>query len=241
MHSIWFITPAHGRFDLARVCLRQLRRTCDSLIENGIEAAAVVIADDENLDTARELGFGTVRRNNEFLGRKYNDGFQFACDRRYNPRPADFAMPYGTDDWIDYRILLEPPPRNTIIAFNTLTLVRPDRRVMRAHVIDRNAGPGLRMYPRSILSKAGYRPADEDRKKGCDTSTLVNLKQVARFNVEYRPIDARQIVDWKSETEQVTPYRTMGWRNITQQWDDPLDELSDFYPREAIADMRALA
>jgi hypothetical protein len=103
--SLWFIIPAYGRLELARVCLRQLRRTCDALTEHGIEATAVVIADDENLETARELGFGTTVQSNEFLGRKYNDGFQLACDPEYNPRPADYVMPYGTDDWIDYRIL----------------------------------------------------------------------------------------------------------------------------------------
>lgn len=31
MIRLAFIVPAHKRFDLARVCLRQLRRTCDAL------------------------------------------------------------------------------------------------------------------------------------------------------------------------------------------------------------------
>lgn len=53
MSSLWFIVPAHGRAQLARICLGQLRRTCDALNAEGIAATAVVIADDENLDTAR--------------------------------------------------------------------------------------------------------------------------------------------------------------------------------------------
>ena len=52
--SLWFCVPAHGRYELTRICLEQLRRTCDAL---PYEATAVVIADDENLHTAYELGF----------------------------------------------------------------------------------------------------------------------------------------------------------------------------------------
>ena len=29
MSSLWFVVPAHGRLELAAICLRQLRRTCD--------------------------------------------------------------------------------------------------------------------------------------------------------------------------------------------------------------------
>ena len=54
-----------------------------------------MIAEDENLDTAEELGFGTIRRDNRFLARKYNDGLQLACDPSVNPRPADYAVPMG--------------------------------------------------------------------------------------------------------------------------------------------------
>ena len=78
---------------LTAICLRQLRRTCDSLAENGVQATAVVIADDENLDTARELGFGTVDRDNRFISRRFNDGIQLACDPEFNPRPADYVVP----------------------------------------------------------------------------------------------------------------------------------------------------
>ena len=69
MASLWFIVPAHGRLDLARICLRVLRWTCDNLEADGVRASAVVIADDENLDTARELGFATVERDNQFTSR----------------------------------------------------------------------------------------------------------------------------------------------------------------------------
>lgn len=69
MPSLWFVMPAHGRVDLARTRMRQLRQTCDELERNGVRASSVVVADDENLDTARGLGFAWAERNNRFLGR----------------------------------------------------------------------------------------------------------------------------------------------------------------------------
>jgi hypothetical protein len=38
--SLWFVVPAQGRFFLTAICLRQLRRTCDALTENGISAVS---------------------------------------------------------------------------------------------------------------------------------------------------------------------------------------------------------
>src|SRR4051794_2342619 len=107
MPSLFFIVPAAGRESLARVCLRQLRRTCDALQAEGIDANAVVIADDRNLRTATELGFGTVRRDNHFLARKFNDGIQLACDPQINERPVDYVVPCGSDDWVDHRLFLD--------------------------------------------------------------------------------------------------------------------------------------
>src|SRR5262245_12518868 len=99
MKTLWFVCPAHGRPDLTRVCLTQLRRTCDELARHEIEATCVVVADDDNLRTAESLGFATVERNNRFLARKFNDGIQLACDPDVNSRPADYAVPVGSDDW----------------------------------------------------------------------------------------------------------------------------------------------
>ena len=90
--SLWFVVPAHGRYELTRICLEQLRRTCDAL---PYDATAVVVAEDQNLYTAADLGFATVHRDNDFLARKFNDGIQLACDPNYNPEPADYVVPFG--------------------------------------------------------------------------------------------------------------------------------------------------
>ena len=140
--SLWFVVPAHGRYELTRICLEQLRRTCDAL---PYDATAVVVAEDQNLYTAADLGFATVHRDNDFLARKFNDGIQLACDPNLNPEPADYVVRVGSDDWIDHRILLDLPPLDTVLAFQWAAFVVEDGRQL-----SRNpAGlPRRRRHPR---------------------------------------------------------------------------------------------
>lgn len=89
MPSLWFVVPVHGRLPLASICLRQLKRTCDALTADGVDATAVVIVDRRNLlELGRlvvRLGFGVVERDNEFLSARFNDGIQLAIDRPLPP------------------------------------------------------------------------------------------------------------------------------------------------------------
>jgi hypothetical protein len=237
--SLWFVVPAHGRQRLTAICLRQLRRTCDALTENGIEATAVVIANDENLDTARDLEFGTVERDNRFLSRRFNDGIQLACDPRFNPRPADYAVPCGSDDWIDYRILLDLPAPDTVLGFQHMSFVREDGRELSKSNVAYTGGCGIRVYPRQVMAPMGYRPADEDRKRACDTSILTNIQRRVRVvRVEHGELDARQIVDWKSPDQQINSYEGVArWRKL--KGEDPFEVLADVFPAEALEEMQA--
>ena len=247
MPSLWFIVPVHGRAKLASICLRQLRRTCDSLTENGIEATAVVIGDDENLDTARDLGFGTVERDNRFTSRKFNDGIQLACDPKINPRPADYVVPCGSDDWVDYRLFLDLPD-TAMRGFQRMSFVREDGRELSTSNVAYKGGCGIRIYPREIVQLRGYRPADEDRPRGCDTSILLNLQHAwsARYvetlkgspemAVEHADSNPLQIVDWKSPDEQLNGYQEVSrWRS--KEKGDPFEMLADIFPAEALDEM----
>jgi hypothetical protein len=239
MQSLWFVVPAHGRLELARICLRQLRRTCDALEQEGVEATAVVIADDENMDTAHELGFGIVRRDNRFLSRKFNDGIQLAMDPTYNKYPADYVVPCGTDDWVDWRLFVDLPDTRTVVGFPHMSFVREDGRDIQACHLTYPGGAGIRIWPRSLLRILKYRPADEDRPRGCDTSILVNMQRAyPQLRVEHRTSDPRQIVDWKS-AENVNSFDTVTTRWRGASLGDPFDELADLYPAEALDEMRA--
>ncbi len=244
MPSLWFVCPVAGRQQLAQICLRQLRRTCDSLTASGIEATAVVVGDDDNLDVARALGFGTVLRDNQFVSRKFNDGIQLACDPEVNSRPADFVMPIGSDDWIDWRIIRPEilPENDEIVGFQHISFVRGDGREITKTFLNVTGGCGMRIYPRALLAPVGYRPAEEDLYRACDTSILSRVR-FANKNVKvmHVQVDPRQIVDWKTPGEQLNEYEQV-LRRHSQRSDtanDPFGELEVFFPAEALDEMWA--
>jgi hypothetical protein len=236
---MWFVVPAHGRVSLTRLCLQRLRWTCESLRENGIEASAIVVACDENLKTARKLGFGTYKRNNDFLSRRFNDGIQAACDPKFNPRPADFVVPCGSDDWVHPSILLDLPNSYTVVGFQAASFVREDGLELRAKQIRYPGGVGIRIYPRKLMQALGYRPADESRRHGCDTSILNNLMDANPQLSIHHPInDPRTIVDWKSTGEQINPFQSLARHRNIGGGGDPFERLADLWPNDALRQMR---
>jgi hypothetical protein len=237
MPSLWFVVPAHGRERLTGICLRQLRRTCDSLAENGIEASAVVVADDANLAVAAHLGFATVRRDNQFLSRRFNDGIQLALDPKWNPHRVDYVVPCGSDDWVDHRILLDLPDHNTVRGFQHISFVREDGREITSSVVSYEGGCGIRVYPRRLMTRLGYRPADEDRKRACDTSILMNVRHANPFvRIEHADTDPRQIVDWKTPGLQLNSYEGVSGFGRSHG-DDPFTELAGWFPKQSLREM----
>jgi hypothetical protein len=239
MTALWFCVPAHGRLALTAICLRQLRRTCDALSENGLHASAVIVADDENLDTARELGFATVERYNRFVSRKFNDGIQLACDPDYNPHPVSHVVPLGSDDWVDWRLFHNLPGPDRMVGFQRMAFVREDGCELTVRQLNNEGGSGIRIYPRQVMASVGYRPADEDRPRGCDTSILVNLKRAEALRwVEHRDLDPLQIVDWKSDGANLNSYREVSARHRSELHRDPFEALAGRFPEEALSEMQ---
>lgn len=255
MRSLWFVVPVHGRLPLAAICLRQLARTCDALIEHDIDASAVVIADRRNLrhldelepgiagqpDLGRSGRFAAVERDNTFLSRKFNDGIQLACDPNLNPRPADYVVPCGSDDWVDWRVFASlPHPRSlTVFGFQRISFVREDGREMVARDLRYEGGSGIRVFQRQVMERVGWRPADEDRSRACDTSILTNLRRAIgdELRVLHRDIDPRQIVDWKTPAQQLNPYDSLRQhRGVVLG--DPFVELDGVFPDVALDEMR---
>lgn len=241
MPSLWFVVPAHGRAQLTRICLRQLKRTCDALTTEGVHATAVVVADDENLDTAHELGFATVTRDNRFLSRKFNDGIQLALDPRYNPAPADYVVPCGSDDWVDYRLFLDLPAPDTMYGFQRLAVVREDGQEITCRFLNYMGGAGIRIYPRQLMEPLGYRPADPDRERACDTSILTNLllHHEHAMRVVHCHSHDYQLVDWKSPLEQLNSYAQLSAVHRGGESADPFEALAGTYPAVALEEMQA--
>jgi hypothetical protein len=239
--SLWFVVPVHGRLNLTKICLGQLRHTISELRDHGVDAHAVVISDATTLRQLHLLtpasDFSVVQRNNFFLSRKFNDGIQLACDPRYNPRPADYVVPCGSDDWVDWRIFLDLPREDTMVGFQQISFVREDGREMVTKVLNYPGGSGIRIYPRQLFEAVGFRPGDEDRPRACDTSILLNTQAANRtMRIEHREVDARAIVDWKSSESQLNPYDRLA-RFRSQSICDPFEALQGFYPADSLSAM----
>lgn len=241
--SVWFIVPAHGRAEIARICLRQLARTCTTLaVDYAIDASAVVVADDENLDTARELGFGTIERENAPLGRKWNDGYELAGEAG-----VDYVVPFGSDDWIDAAwVAAQVGSDGELRCSRRSAVVREDGRMLAR--LDIRYGPaldfgdGVRMIPTGLLRPFGYRPADELARKAIDTSVFLAIsRELGRPpRVSFRELHPLQIVDFKSPGEQLNAYAgCLAFRDGDEDR-DPWGSLATVYPADAVEEMRAL-
>jgi hypothetical protein len=120
-----------------------------------------------------------------------------------------------------------------------MAFVREDGQELSVRRIVSEGGCGIRIYSRALMARMGYRPADEDRRRGCDTSALVNMqREVPGVRFEHRVIDPLQIVDWKSPGENLNPYVTLA-RHKEELGGDPFDLLADRFPQSSLDEMRA--
>lgn len=195
--ALVFVVPAHGRTELARVCLRQLARTCTELTENGLDATAVVVACDENLETARALGFEALDRPNQPLGKRWNDGYEHAARLG-----ADYLVPLGSDDWLDPDLLLRQklPAPGELLCFRDSAVVREDGRELATLHIRYPGGDGVRVIATETLAPLRFRPAEDTRRRAIDTSILQRLTVALgrEPTLRYGDVHALQVVDWKS-------------------------------------------
>lgn len=237
MSSLWFVVPAHGRVELTHVCLRQLARTCDDLADFGIRASAVVVADDGNLETATELGFGTVERDNSFLGRRFNDGYQAVCEAG-----VDFAVPLGSDDWVQaWWVAADLPEPDEVRCSRVLSVVSEDGRSLSPIDVPYEGGHGVRVIPRRLLELVGGRPAEEFRRRAVDTSTLRNLKTRTGCRVVYTSQeDQLAVVDWKSHGQQLNSADSCLRYGTGATFHDPFEALAGRFDEDILDDMRAV-
>jgi hypothetical protein len=235
--SLWFVVPAHGRVELAAVCFRQLARTCASLEPLGIRASAVVIACDENLDAAAEVGFATVERDNRQLGRRWNDGYELAA-----VAGVDVVVAFGSDDWIDAAFVASgpmPEPGQIRCCRRTAVVSETGDQLARLR-IPYDGGDGVRMIATETLRPLRFRPAEDDRGRAIDTSVLMNLRRHIEPELVYHDLHPLQVVDWKSASDQLNSFEA-----CLAYADDPIDltpyeSLAPVYPAAALDEMRAL-
>lgn len=229
MTSLWFVTPAWKRYDLSAVCFEQRRRVIAALELEGIEAHCVVVADDANLDIARSMGFETRERDNAWLGRKFNDGMEYA-----GQHGADIIVPIGSDSWIHPSYFL-PLARPGETLTSRMYCVVTDERLAELKV-DTRGGAGPYALNRAQLAPSGFRPADDEISKGVDGSTLRGIGAV--INWRFRDSTPLQYVGFRG-TPHITRYERLLEKWGTAERTDPWDALATLYDADLVEAARS--
>lgn len=229
MTLLYFVTPAFQRFELTAICLEQRRLVIDHLAASGVEARQVVIADDENLDIARGLGFETVERDNEWLGRRFNDGEEHA-----GKNGADWIVPIGSDSWVDPDYFLPIPNARLTRTSRMYAPVRPDKL---ATLRVGKVGAGPHMFHRSLMAGSGFRPAPDEIMRNTDHLAIRGLDRPPRW--EWRDLHPLQYVGFR-----VRPFITQ-YERLVERWgvsEDrrPFDALRTRYPDDLVARVETL-
>lgn len=224
MPSLWLIIPAYQRYDVSAVTFPQLAWAGNELIlKHDISARVVVVANDENLDIARMYGFVTLERLNGPLGRKWNDGYEYACRNG-----ADYVAPCGTDDWLDPDYLAQLPDTNQVRASRESSVVNEDGTRLATIRIGYPGGDGIRIIPTTLLKACGYRPAADHKRRAIDTSVWMTLNQTERYEFVYSA-DPLSIVEFKSSENQLNSYGELA-RGFESVEHEPWGLLRGRYP-----------
>jgi glycosyltransferase involved in cell wall biosynthesis len=230
MTSIWFVTPAWQREQLTAVCLEQRQRVIEQLASWDIEAHCVVIADDGNVDTARQFGFDVVEQDNTWLGRKFNDGIQYAVEQG-----ATWVVPIGSDSWIDPWYFRHLPPDDLAIV-RTSQLYAPveaDRLAVLRVASPRNpAGPHV--FHRDLLKRAGYRPMPDQISRNTDSNTV---RALSPFRWQQQEVHSLQYIGFRAPPF-ITQYALLWQRWGVRELLDPWAQLARHYDSDLVARAR---
>lgn len=265
MSSLWLVVPVHGREGITRVCLEQKTHLAAELAASGIRLDVLVVGNDANLNTARELGFHTLERPNVPLGRKLNDGFEQAC----REGGADYVSFVGSDDWLLASFLADLPEPDRVRSPMHQAFVSPtgDRLIVRLAGGWMGGAPWV--IPAPMLAERGYRPVwVEHKMNGMDfliyrtlaPKPLPRVKGAPAPNMEQRraqklrelhvfdkrPADPLRMVDFKTTGEQITEWHTVLPKHrgaklvVDVEGEEVWSTLATRYPVELVQRMQAL-
>lgn len=228
--KLYFVTPAWKRYELTEVVLDQRVRVMAELATHGIEAHCVVVADDANLDIARERGLDTIEAPN-VVSDRFNAGMAYAGEHG-----ADWIVPIGSDSWIDpgYFENLHDGVTRTSQLYCHVTADRIGLARVR-----RRAGAGPYVFHRDVLATVGFRPAAPGLMRYVDSSTIANLERHTRLAFRNYHRHPYQYVGFR-----VAPYIT-SYRALMNAWGVaehslPWDRLTEHYPLDLVERARAV-
>jgi len=229
---IAFVIPAWRRYAVTNLALAQQAHLRGALAARGVTSTTIVVADDHNIDIAREHGCETVTQNNAYLGRKVNDGIEHACRNG-----ADWVAFVGSDDWLhedslDPLFALGDDQRPPLIAGHLVTIVDLERGTLRRLGIRGPDGVSPWLIPRWMLEPSGFRPVHDMLERGMEGALRRSLPD-GSSRVFHDPHEHCR-VDFKTSVN-MTPYtrvsRLLGYGPEETPW----PALADHYPDELVA------
>lgn len=209
MTSVWFVSPAYRRPQISAIVYHQRATMLNALRNQGIDAHALIIADDDNLQLARDAGLQTLNHPNLPLGQKLNAGISHAYREG-----ADHICFIGSDSLALPQNFTQLHPRKvtygtwyTLIHAPTQTSrrqYRTETRTLPAQVtilhIPRPSW-ALNTYPRRILDITKGRPVTPHLNAGLDGSIRANT---GRYQEQEHEVGPHQVVSLRSNDQQIT-------------------------------------
>lgn len=232
--SLWFVTPAFERADLSAVCFAHRAWAIRELRAAGIDAHCVVITGrrDPNHELALAHGFQVELRDNEFLGRKWNDGYQAAAEAG-----AEWVVPMGSDSWIHpsfFANLPDRPGRRDAVTGRRYAVVHEDGGRLAHLEITACGGVGPNVLPTPLLEPVGYRPVREQIQRGCDGSLIAAVERRGRLRWQWVDVAPLQYVGFRTHGAQLNPYETLASKYATGESDSPWEDLAEEHPADLV-------
>lgn len=234
--SLWLVSAAWGRYPTTRVALSQRRHLCDQLANLGIDAHGVIVADDDNLTIADELGFHTVEQDNRDVGDKFNTGFAYALEHG-----ADYIGYLGSDNWAHIDFFSRLPGPREVLTGKLLQAVNVAEQRMRLCAIDTVYGVIPWTIPTSMLERCNGRPIEPGLTRGFDGSMIRGLTRSLGTVPTFTHHDPHPYcrVDFKTDAN-ITAWDILVGKKGVGEDDDPWQALAEFYPATLVEQAREL-
>lgn len=224
---LFFVTPAYRRYDVSDVCFAHRAWCIDELRSRGVDAEQVVVAADDNLELARSYGFHTKERANDFLGARWNDGYEYAARQG-----ADLVVPIGSDSWIHPMFFQQLPRRHQVVTSRLYAICDETGSRLARLEIPVAGGVGPNVVPVQAMARLNYRPVRERLQRGHDGSLMRGI-QARKLTFVWSDVHPLQYFAFRIRGEQLNPYERLLKYCVREQL-NPWGRLAKIHPPELV-------
>lgn len=236
MKKVLLVTPVYERFALTEILLRHRLETFSQADVMGVQCDCIVIGDDANCTLAEDLGFFAIEAPN-VLGRKYNDGHEFAVTEGY-----DFSFHCNSDQVFDSVLLkaIADSPDDQMVKTHWMMAVHESGRKCISY---RNRRWAMQAFPVPLLAN-NPRPCRETATSMCDTEAHQGVAKANPTATEhFVDVGPGETIQFESDMQMhpwdLHKYRGQGemaeldavpWNAIDQVYGENLvNEMQGFY------------